>query len=320
MSEVRIGYWLSSEEHDPRALVAHAGAAERAGVRTAMISDHLRPWVPQQGHAAYAWTVVGGIAATTDVLEVGTGVTAMVQRQHPIAVAHALATATVMLEGRCFLGVGTGERLNEQAFGARWPRPPERRAQLAAAVKLVRRLCAGETVSAHGDWIVERLELATRPAVTPPVLVAATGPASARLAGEVGDGLVATAPDATLVSAFHGSGGAGKRCVGQLHVCLGPSLDEARATAWDWWPNAVVPNEVLTELADPAEFAAVARAIGPSTMTDGVVCATDATPVVAAIDRFVGAGYDTVYLHQVGPDQTRLLDVVGHELLAHYGS
>src|SRR4051794_21112844 len=112
MSEppVRLGWWLSSEEHDPRDLVAQASSAERSGFRTAMISDHLQPWVPHQGNASFVWMVIGAIANATSTLEVGTGVTAMVHRNHPISVAHAAATAAVMLEGRFFLGVGVGER------------------------------------------------------------------------------------------------------------------------------------------------------------------------------------------------------------------
>lgn len=317
--EVRLGWWASSEEHDPRALVDHAVAAEAAGLRTLMISDHLRPWVRAQGQAPYVWTVLGAMAQATDSLEVGTGVTALVHRAHPVTIAQAVATASVMFEGRFFLGVGTGERLNEQPFGERWPRAGERRAWLAEAIDLIRRLCAGELVDHRGDhWVVERLRLATRPAAVPPVFVASSGPKSARLAGELGDGLIGVAPDARVVDVFRGAGGRGKRCSAQLHVSIAATRDEARDQAWAWWPNAAVPPTVLTELATPAEFEAVADAAGPSTLEDTVVCATDAEQVVEAVDRFVAAGFDTVYLHQVGPDQRRLLDLVESELLPHY--
>src|SRR5690349_20064423 len=128
--QVRLGWWLSSEEHDPRDLVRQSQAAESVGITTAMISDHLRPWIRHTGHAPFVWTTLGAIAHATDEIEVGTGVTAMVHRVTPIAVAHAAATTAVLFEGRFFLGLGTGERLNEQAFGRRWPRPGERRARL----------------------------------------------------------------------------------------------------------------------------------------------------------------------------------------------
>jgi coenzyme F420-dependent glucose-6-phosphate dehydrogenase len=320
MADIRLGWWLSSEEHDPRDLVQHAVGAEQIGVTTAMISDHLQPWSRAQGQASYVWTVIGAIAARTEQLEVGTGVTAMVGRASPITVAQAAATATVMLDGRFFLGVGTGERLNEQPFGGRWPRAAERRDALAESVDLVRRLFAGEMVDHRGDrFVVEHLRLMTRPASPPQILVAASGKRSARLAGEVGDGLIGVEPNGNLVEAFRGAGGAG-RAVAQLHASLARTEDEARDQAFERWPNGVVPPAVLGELATPPEFEAIAEAIGPGPIGDTVVCASDAAPVIAAIDRFAGAGFDTVYVHQVGPDQARLRDVMARELLPHYGA
>ena len=322
MSEpVRLGWWLSSEEHDPRALVQHAIVAESIGLTTAMISDHLRPWTRSQGESSHVWAVLGAIAGAADALEVGTGVTAIVHRYSPINVAHAAATAAVMLEERFFLGVGTGERLNEQAFGRRWPAAAERRSCLAEAIPLIRRLCAGERVDHRGDhFAVERLDLMTRPAAPPPIYVASSGQRSARLAGELGDGLIGVAPEARLIDVFRGAGGAGKPCLAQLHLSLASTEQAARDNAWEWWPNGAVPSSILTELATPAEFEAVAEAAGPEAMDAGVICATDAEPVVAAIDRFVGAGFTTVYLHQIGPDQRRLADLIEGELIAHYGS
>jgi len=108
--------------------------------------------------------------------------------------------------------------------------------------------------------------------------------------------------------------------VGQLHISIAADLDAARDNAWRWWPNGVVPPKLLGELAQPDEFEAVAEAIGPAGIDKAVLCTTDAVPVIAAIDRFVGAGFDTVYLHQVGPDQARLAALASNELFAHYAS
>jgi G6PDH family F420-dependent oxidoreductase len=316
---VRLGWWLSSEEHDPRDLVEHAVAAERIGVGTAMVSDHLRPWTRTQGQSPFVWSVLGAIARATDRLEFGTGVTALVHRNSPINVAQAAATVAVMSNERFFLGVGTGERLNEQPFGDRWPRIPERRERMREAIELVRRLCSGEQVDHRGTHFrIERLDLATRPAKSPPIYVASAGKLSAQLAAEVADGMIGVAPDARIVDVFRGSGGEGKPCLGQLHVSLASSLDEARENAWKWWSVGSVPSSVLTELASPSDFEAIAEAAGPSELGKIVVCASDAEPVVAAIDRFVGAGYPTVYLHQIGPDQDRLHDLMQSELLPHY--
>ncbi|MCU1401120.1 MAG: Luciferase-like monooxygenase [Acidimicrobiales bacterium] len=316
---LRLGWWLSSEEHDPRALVEHAVLAESIGLETAIISDHLQPWSRHQSNASYVWTVLGGIAHATDRIEVGTGVTAMVHRQHPIGVAQAAATAAVMLEDRFFLGVGAGERLNEQPYGERWSRTGERRQWLEEAIEVIRRLFAGDTVNHRGDhWSVENLALMTLPASAPPIYVAASGKLSAKSAGQHGDGLIGVAPDPNVVDVFRGSGGAGKPCLGQLHVSIAADVDAARRQAWEWWPNGVIPPTVLGELAKPADFESVAEAVGPESIGDLVVCASGPEPIVEAVDRFVGAGYDTVYLHQVGPDQQRLADMLSAELLPHY--
>jgi G6PDH family F420-dependent oxidoreductase len=284
-----------------------------------MISDHLQPWVRHQGHASHVWTTIGAIAQATDALEVGTGVTAMIHRMHPINVAHAAATAAVMLEGRFFLGVGTGERLNEQPFGRRWPRAGERRDRMREAIEVLRTVWWGKNANHRGEhWAVENLRLQTRPAVVPPIYVAASGKRTAALAGENADGLIGVEPDARAVDVFHGSGGAGKPCLAQLTMSLAATQDAAIENAREWWPNALVPPPILTELARPSDFEAVVAAASPEAITGAVLCTDRADAIVAAIDRFVGAGYDTVYLHQIGPDQSRLADLARDELLPHF--
>ena len=316
---VRLGWWLSSEEHDPRRLVEQAGLAERSGFGTVMISDHLLPWVRSQAHAGYVWTTVGAIAQAAESLEVGTGVTAMIHRSHPINVAHAAATAAILLEGRFFLGVGTGERLNEQPFGRRWPGAGERRERLREAIDVIHQVWRGQNVNLRGKhWRVENLCLLERPAGPSPIHIAVSGVRSARMAGECGDGIIAVTPDVRLVDAFHGAGGDGP-CIGQLHLSLASTIDLAIDNAWEHWPNGAVPPALLTELARPEHFEALAEAAGREAICDSVVCATDAGPVIRAIDRFVGAGYGTIYLHQVGTDQRRLADLAAGELLPHYG-
>lgn len=316
---VRLGWWLSSEEHDPRHLVRQAAMAEQVGFTTAMISDHLQPWIRRQGQAPHVWTVIGGIASLTDALEVGTGVVAFVHRNHPIVVAQAAATAAVMLEDRFFLGVGVGERLNEQAFAERWPRVGERRDDTIEAIDVIRRLWSGQPVNHRGaQWAVENLRLTTLPASPPPIYMAAAGKLSAAAAGEHADGMIGVQPDAHLVDVFCGSGGTGKPCLGQLHVSLASTVDEAMDTAWEWWPNAAVPPQLLGELARPEEFESIAQALTADKLSGTVTIATSADAIVTAINRFIAAGYDTVYLHQIGPDQQRLADLAKSDLLPHY--
>jgi G6PDH family F420-dependent oxidoreductase len=316
---LELGYWLSSEEHPPDALVDHAVSAEQTGFRTAMVSDHIAPWVPVQGNSAFVWSVLGGIARATTSLRVGTGVTAPVHRLHPLAIAHAAATVEVMMPGRFFLGLGTGERLNEHVMGQRWPTGKERRSMLREAIGLIRDLWSGKTVSRRGKhFTVEQAELFTRPDTPPPIVVAASGKRAAKIAGEEADGLVGVAPDSDVVDAFEAAGGTGKPRLAQVHLCWARSECEARETATRCWPNAAIPDALLGELATPAQFAAAAGQVTADLVAKHVVCGPDVERHAAAIQRMVAAGYTTVYLHQVGPDQQGFFEFCQRELLPRF--
>jgi G6PDH family F420-dependent oxidoreductase len=306
---VEVGYWLSSEEHGPRALVANARMAEDAGFGHAMISDHFHPWVPAQGHAPFVWGVLGAIAEATDELHLATGVTAPLARLHPVAVAHAAATASVLLDGRFALGLGTGERLNEHVVGGPWPRPGRRRRMLAEAVDIIRRLFEGDEVSLDGAWFtVEHAQLYSRPVTPPPIWLAVSGPRIATLAGQVADGMLGLSPRPDLVSAFETAGGEGKPALAQLHVCWAPSVEEARATAHRWWPNGGLPAGLAAELARPVHFEEAATLVSEDDVARAVVCGPDADEMARAVLRFGAAGFRRVYVHQVGPDQAGFLE------------
>jgi coenzyme F420-dependent glucose-6-phosphate dehydrogenase len=310
-----LGYWLSSEEHHPAALIDHASAAEEAGFTTAMISDHLHPWTVQQGHSPFVWTVLGGIARSTTRLEVGTGVSVALRRMHPVALAHAAGTAAVLLPGRFFLGLGSGERLNEQVTGERWPRAAERRDALEEAIPIIRRLLQGDEVSHRGAWFtVEKAKLFTCPDAPPPIYVAASGKQTAKLAGRMADGLIGVDAAPETVNVFEASGGLGRPRVAQVHVCWAPDRDEAVETALRWFPNAAMPGEVLAELATPQQFGAVAAMVTAEQVGEKVVVGPDPADYRRAIERFVAAGFTRVYLHQIGPDQQGFLDFFRKEV------
>ncbi|MGQ0617631.1 MAG: TIGR03557 family F420-dependent LLM class oxidoreductase [Acidimicrobiia bacterium] len=305
---IEIGYWLSSEEHGPRALVEQAQAAEDHGFGFAMISDHFHPWVSLQGHSPFVWGVLGAIAQATEGLHVATGVTAPVGRMHPVVVAHAAATAAVLLDERFALGLGSGERLNEHVVGGPWPRPGVRRRMLGEAVDIIRRLFDGEEVSAEGTFFtVEHARLYSRPVTPPPIWIAASGPRSAKLAGRAADGMIGLAPDASLVSAFESAGGMGKPRMAQLHVCWAESVAEARETAQRWWPNGALPSSLLSELSRPTQFEDTSALLSADDVAATVICGPDPEPVVRAVQRFDAAGFGRVYVHQVGPDQRGFL-------------
>ena len=312
MTDVRIGYALSSEEHRPRDLVAHTALAEAAGFEFAMLSDHFHPWLDRQGQSPFAWSVLGGIAHATKRITVGTGVTALSVRIHPAILAQAAATVGDMLPGRFWFGVGTGENLNEHILGDAWPEHATRAAMLEEAVEVIRRLWTGELIDHHGDFYdVSRARLYTLPETLPPILIAASGEESAKVAGRIGDGLISTAPDRKLVKAYAGKGPK----VAQVTVCWASSQAAARKTALEWWPTAAIPGDNSTELPLPSSFEGLVPLVTEDAIAEKVACGPDPERHLEAIQPYIDAGFDHVYLHQVGPDQTGFIDFAERELL-----
>jgi coenzyme F420-dependent glucose-6-phosphate dehydrogenase len=311
-----IGYTLSSEEQGPRELVGLAARAEEVGFSFAMISDHFHPWIDRQGHSPFVWGVLGGIAERTERIRVGTGVTCPLIRIHPAIVAHAAATASVLLEGRFLLGVGTGENLNEHVLGDRWPAADERLDMLEEAVEVIRLLWDGGPQTHRGPhYRVENARIYDLPDDPPPILIAAKGERAGTLAGRLGDGLVGVAPDRDLIEAFERAGGEGKPRYGQLHVCWAEDETSARRIATEWWPNTSVPGELGVELPLPRHFEQAAEVVREDDVAGSVVCGPDPEAHLEAIRSYVDAGYDHVYLHQVGPDQEGFFRFYEREVL-----
>jgi G6PDH family F420-dependent oxidoreductase len=318
---VRLGYALSSEEHGPLDLVRHARLAEEHGFEYAFISDHYLPWTERQGNASFVWSVIGGIATQTERLTIGTGVTCPTIRIHPAIIAHAAATAAVMLPDRFFLGLGAGENLNEHVLGGRWPAAAERRSMLAEAVGIIRDLWSGAEVSHEGKhYRVENARLYTRPQGPPPLYLAASGDQAAELAGREADGLIATAPDAELVKTFQAARGeeAGRSPAprfGQVTVCWARDEAAARRTAREWWPTAALHGELTVELPLPAHYEQATTDVTEDQVAARIVCGPDPERHLEAIQRYAAAGFDHVYVHQVGPDQEGFLRFYADEIL-----
>src|SRR3954467_4730342 len=207
---VELGYTLSSEEHLPSDLVRNAQAAEEAGFEFLSISDHFHPWTDNQGQSAFVWSVIGAVANVTERIRLGTGVTCPTIRIHPAIIAQAAATAQVMMEGRFFLGLGTGEELNEHVTGARWPGPQERLEMLEEAIEVLHLLWEGSYQSHYGKhYTVEQARIYTLPDEPPPLAIAAAQPKAAELAGRTGDALIAVSPERETVEQFEQTGGKG---------------------------------------------------------------------------------------------------------------
>jgi G6PDH family F420-dependent oxidoreductase len=299
-----IGYKLSSEEHRPNDLVRYAEMAEGAGFTFALISDHFHPWIDAQGQSPFVWCVIGGVARATRRLRLGTGVTCPTVRVHPAIVAQAAATAAAMLEGRFFLGVGTGENLNEHVVGAGWPETDVRQERLQEAIEIMRLLWSGGQKSHRGrHYTVENARLYTLPETLPPLLIAAGGPKSAEIAAQLGDGLVGTSPDQAMLARFDEAGGRGKPKVAEVTVCWASDERSARRTAHEWWPTAAMESSLSWELPLPKHFEDVATLVTEDAVAESIVCGPDADRHVQAITTYAEAGYDQICVHQVGPDQ-----------------
>jgi G6PDH family F420-dependent oxidoreductase len=312
---VELGYALSSEEHRPDELVRQARAAEDAGFSYALVSDHFHPWTESQGQSPFVWSVIGGVAVATERLRLGTGVTCPTIRIHPAIIAQAAATSAAMMEGRFFLGLGTGESLNEHVTGERWPGAEERLEMLEEAIWVIRRLWEGDLVTHQGRFFtVDRARIYTLPDEPPPIAIAASGERAAELAGREGDALISTSPDEDVVSAFEQAGGDDKPRYGQLTACYARSEREAVETAHSWWPNAAITGELGQELPLPRHYEQAAEMVTPKDVAEAIVCGPDAERYRKAIDEYDEAGFDHVYVHQVGPDQDGFLAFARSEL------
>ncbi|MGP3949997.1 LLM class F420-dependent oxidoreductase [Streptomyces sp. 7N604] len=313
-----FGYFLACEEFGPRELLEQARMAEQAGFESLWISDHYHPWNEAQGNSPFVWSVIGGLSQAVS-LPVETAVTCPSLRTHPAIVAQAAATSAAMLEGRFRLGIGTGEALNEHIFGDVWPSASVRMEMLEEAVTIIRRLFTGEEVSHRGrHYTVENARLYTLPDEPVPIDVSGFGPAATALAGRIGDGYISMMPDEDLIAQFRKSGGKGKPVQGGLKVCWGPDRQEAVRTAWRLWPNMLLPGELGQVLPTPRHFEQACELVTEDMVANGMTCGDDADQHIAALRTFADAGFDTVYVTQIGPDQRGFFDFYRTEVLPQF--
>jgi G6PDH family F420-dependent oxidoreductase len=303
-----IGYWLSSEEQAPKELVENARRAEDAGFSHLLISDHIHPWVDAQGHSPFVWGVIGAIAQATERIPLGTAVTCPLIRVHPAIVAHAAATAQALMDGRFFLGVGTGENLNEHVLGGRWPRADERLEMLDEAIDVIRGLFGGEYETHRGKhYTVEQAKLYDAPKEPPPIVVAAKAEHAAKLAAAKGDGMMNTKPDAHVVKLFKDAGGTGP-IYGKVAGAFAASENEARKIAKERQPNSAMGGDLSTELALPRDFEAVAELVREEDLEGSLVVGNDPGKWREKIDEFEHAGFTHLALHNVGVEQRDFIE------------
>jgi G6PDH family F420-dependent oxidoreductase len=309
-----FGYFLSSEEHGPAALAEQARLAEHAGFEALWISDHYHPWLDAQGQSPFVWGVIGALSQVCD-LPVTTAVTCPTTRVHPAVTAQAAATAGVQLDGRFVLGVGTGEALNEHILGGSWPAIDVRLEMLDEAVGLIRALFTGESITWRGEhYEVENARLYTRPDTAPPIYVSAFGPKATDVAVGIADGFISTDATGEMLTAYRAAGGTGP-AQGGTKVAFGPDRDEARRMAHRLWPTSGLPGELAQILPTPAHFEQATSIVTEDMSTSGVACGNDPDEHVSALQAFVDAGYDEVYVAQIGPTEPAFFDFYAEHVL-----
>ncbi|MEU9031100.1 LLM class F420-dependent oxidoreductase [Streptomyces sp. NPDC048383] len=298
---VRFGYTMMTEQAGPRELVEHVAAAERAGFDFSVTSDHYFPWLASQGHAPYAWSVLGAAAQATSTIPLMTYVTCPTVRYHPAVVAQKAATMQLLSEGRFRLGLGSGENLNEHVVGPGWPAAHVRLEMLEEAVQIIRDLFDGGSVNHHGQYFdVENAKLWDLPDRPPPIGIAVSGKRSCELAGRYADLVIAIDPERELLESFDRAGGVGKPRVGQLAVCYDTDRDAAVQRAHDQFRWSAGGWQVNAELPGPAAFEQASQYVRPEDIAKSIPCGDDVATFVDAVRPYVDAGFTEIALVQVG--------------------
>jgi G6PDH family F420-dependent oxidoreductase len=311
---VMIGYFLSAEEHDGPELVRMAVQAERAGFRTASISDHFHPWLPEQGQSPFVWSVLGAVARATTDLQITTAVVCPTFRIHPVVNAQAAATTQQLFGGRFRFGIGSGELLNEHVVGTRWPAIEVRLEMLEEAMDVIRQLWTGSTVDHYGrHYTVENARLWTLPDEPPRVVMSAFGAKSVALAARIAEGYYGAWAPKDLIRMYRERGGRGP-AIGELKVCWDNDEDRAVATAHRRWRHELVPG-LSSELPTTTNFRQAASVVTPEQVRERYVCGPDPDRHRAAIQRYADAGYDEVHVLQIGPRQDEMVEFYRREIL-----
>lgn len=325
-TSAHIGYAAPLEQLSPADVVAHAAVAEKAGFRGVMAADRFQPWVPNQANAAFAWPVLGAIGHVT-THDLGTGMTVPGYRWHPAMVAQASATLAALYPGRHWLGIGSGEAIDEHIAGGYWPETAERINRMFEAVEMIHKLftasIAGRDTKHTGQYFtLESTRLWTMPAVAPEILVATSGPVTARRAGRTVDGIIVDgAPIEKIPTLFsrldEGAREAGRghaTRVLRLHVSWAETDELAMANAVREWPNGGL-RFPRSDIRSPFEFEQLARLARPEDFEGRMVVSADPDVHRASIQRYLDLGFDRIYLHNVGRNQAEWIDVFSRDVL-----
>jgi G6PDH family F420-dependent oxidoreductase len=316
------------EQFAPAEAVALSAYAEENGFSGVMAADHFQPWVPAQGQSSFVWNVLTAIGERTTG-DFGPGVTAPTFRWHPAMVAQASATLAAMYPGRHWLGLGSGEALNEHVVAGYWPETAERINRMFEAIEVIKKLftasLAGKDVKHSGPFYkMESTRLWTMPEVPPEILVATAGPVTAKRAGKAVDGLITVGAPLEKISGLFAKFDEGAREAGkdpskaprllQLHLSWAPTYEEALANAIHEWPNGGMKFP-KADIRSPFEFEQMAKMVRPEDFEGRMVISEDPDVHLQTIQKFADLGFDSIYLHNVGRNQREWIEVFGRDVL-----
>jgi coenzyme F420-dependent glucose-6-phosphate dehydrogenase len=324
---IKLGYKASAEQFGPRELLDFAIAAEDAGFDSVAISDHFQPWRHTDGHAPFSFAWMGAAGARTNRIELGTSVVTPTFRYHPAIVAQAAATLACLFPRRVWLGIGTGESMNEVPLGIEWPEQKERFARLREAAEIIRRLWTEERVTYEGTYYRTRnATIYDRPETPAPLYIAASGPAAAKLAGRIADGFICTSgkgmslyADALLPAVKESAQKAGRNLSGiELTIEMKVSFDHERQRALEdtrQWAALALPAEEKVGVEDPIEMERRAAALPLERAASRWIVSTDPAEQVEQITPYLELGFTHLIFHAPGPDQKRFIKLYGAEVL-----
>jgi G6PDH family F420-dependent oxidoreductase len=320
----QIGYAAMLEQFHPRELIGFCEKAEAAGFSGVMAADHVQPWTPQQGNAAFVWAFMAAAAEHTRG-DIGPGVTCPSFRSHPAIIAQAAATMSAMYPGRFWLGLGSGEALNEHIVAGYWPEVAERINRMFEAIDIIRKLFSGKDVKHTGEYYkMETLRLWTMPEQLPPIYVATAGPVTAEKTGRLCDGIITVgAPEEKIGTVFErfekGAREAGRdpsklHKILQLHLSWAPTDEEAMRNAMMEWPNGGMKFP-KADIRSPFDFEQMAKIVRPEDFKGRMLISSDVDAHCREIQKFIDMGFDRVYLHNVGRNQLEWIDVFAKQVL-----
>ena len=311
---MKIGYKLATEAFSPAEVVRQTVAAEQAGFDFVELSDHFHPWLDNQGHSGFTWSMLGAMAARTERIGLVTGVTCPSFRYHPAIIAQAAATVALLSDGRFTLGVGAGERLNEHVVGRPFPSVRVRHEVFREALEIIRLLWQGGYRSYDGKHLqLEDARVFDLPETLPVIAVAVSGPASTRIAAELGDGLFATEPKKSLVEGFTAGGGSGPMYA-EVPLAWAPDAQAGAQAALDTTRWSLAGWKVMSELPNPVNFAAASAQVRLEDVQEHFACGPDVARHLEVAQQYVDAGFDHLVLQNAGPDPDGFLDFFASEL------